>query len=126
MDTIHAVPQEVPQTWIFYKADKHNLCETHVAHTSYAHLRTCLGRVEAYRLESAEPASSSPNVEAVRIPGAVDGTRSNELNPQRIKVVCQLWPQPSSSDRVHDIGSAATTEGIVGLIECEQVLRLGG
>jgi len=77
-------------------------------------------------LESAEPASSSPNVVAVGIPGAVDGTRSNELNPQRIKVVCQLWPQPSSSDRVHDIGSAATTEGIVGLIECEQVLRLGG
>ncbi len=76
-------------------------------------------------MESAEPASSSLNIVAVGIPRAVNGTRSNELNPQGIKVVQQLWPQPGSSDRVHHIGRGATPKGIVGLIEGEQVLRLG-
>ena len=63
---------------------------------------------------------------AAGIPRAVNGTRSNELNPQGIKVVHELWPQASRSDRVHNITRSAATKGIVGLIECEQVLRFGG
>lgn len=80
----------------------------------------------AYIAELTEPASSSPNIVAVGIPSAVDGARSNQLDAKRVELAHQLWPQLSSSNRVHDIAWTAAPKGIVGLVEGQQVLGLGG
>ena len=80
----------------------------------------------AYIAELTEPAGSSPNIVAVGVPSAVDGARSNQLDAQGVKLAHQLWPQLSSSNRVHNIAWAAAPKGIVGLVEGHQVLGLGG
>lgn len=79
-----------------------------------------------YIAELAEPGSSSPNIVAVGVPSAVNGARSNQLNAEGVELAHQLWPQLSSRHRVHHIAWAAAPKGIIGLVEGQQILGLGG
>ena len=80
----------------------------------------------SYIAELTEPACSSPDIVAVGIPSAVNGAGSNQLDSQGVELAHQLWPQTSSSNRVHHIAWAAPSKRIVGLIEGHQVCGLGG
>ena len=80
----------------------------------------------AYVTELTEPASSSPNIVAVGAPSTVNGARSNQLDAKGVEFAHQLWPQISSSNGVHHIAWAVALKGIIGLIEGQQVLGLGG
>lgn len=79
-----------------------------------------------YVLERTQPASCSLHIGTAGSPCTVNGTGSNQLDPQGVKVGSDLGPQAGSSDRVHHIGGGPTPKGVVGLVEGEQVVRFGG
>lgn len=77
-------------------------------------------------MECTQPASRSLHIGAARSAGTVNGTGGYQLDPQGVKVGSDLGPQAGSSDRVHHIGGGPTPKGVVGLVESEQVVGLGG